>query len=70
MPGPITDTNADETQGRSATWNLPADGMREVAVTADIGGVNRTLIVAVAAGLLALALVGVTVGIVRRRRST
>lgn len=68
MPGPIDATNADETDGRTAIWNLPADGMREVAVESTIAGSNRTLVIAVAAGLLALAMVGTTVAVVRRRR--
>lgn len=68
MPGPIDETNADETDGRTAVWSLAADGMREVAVESTVAGSNRTLIIAVAAGLLALAMVGITVGLVRRRR--
>jgi len=69
MPGPIDATDADEVDGRTAVWNLPADGMRDVTVNATVGPSNRTLLVALAAGVLTLALVGVTVAVVRRRRA-
>lgn len=67
MPGPIESSDADEVDGRSATWHLPADGMRDVTVSSQVAA-GRTLLVAGAAGLLAFALVGVTVVLVRRRR--
>lgn len=68
MPGPIESSDADEVDGRSATWHLPATSMRDISVTATTGPANRTIVVAIAAGLLTLALVGSTVALVRRRR--
>jgi hypothetical protein len=67
LPGPIVDTNADEVDGATATWQLPTTELVEVRAVGD-PPVDRTWWVVAGAAVLGLAL-GVVVTGLRRRRS-
>lgn len=67
MPGPVVDGNADEVDGRTATWRLPVTELVEVEAASDPPS-DRTWWVAAGAAALGLVLGFVLVGLFRRRR--
>ncbi len=67
MPGPVVDTDADEVDGRAATWNLPVTELVEVRAASEPPS-DRTWWVVGGAAVLGLVLGFVLVGLFRRRR--
>lgn len=72
LPGPILEASGpadggDEptVDGRTVTWDLPPTGLVEVSATGDVPS-DRTLVLAVGAGVLAFALVAAAVALRRR----
>jgi hypothetical protein len=69
VPGPFVEHDADEVDGRTATWELPVGEPRPIrAVAAAPTGPPTWVLVAVAATLLVVALAAITWWWVRRRR--
>lgn len=66
MPGPVVDSDADEVDGRTATWNLPVTELAEVRAASD-PPVDRTWWVAGGAAAAGLVLGFLLVGVFRRR---
>lgn len=66
MPGPVVDGDADELDGRTATWHLPVTELVEVHASSD-PPTDRTWWWVGGAAVLGLALGYVLVGLFRRR---
>lgn len=67
MPGPVVDSDADQVDGRTATWSLPVTELVEVRAASDPPD-DRTLWVVGGAAALGLVLGFALVGVFRRRR--
>lgn len=67
MPGPVVDSDADQVDGRTATWNLPVTELVEVRAASDPPN-DRTPWVIGGAAALGLVLGFALVGVFRRRR--
>lgn len=67
MPGPVVDTDADEVDGRSATWHLPTTELVDVHAVSDPPA-DRTWWVVGGAALVGVAVGWVGFRLLRRRR--